>query len=124
VLDACAGYLMLAERLAVGGPRSTPEAMNFGPPVGRTMTVADLAGKVLVGLGTTDTWRADDRGGPEEKRELALDATRALETLGWHPHLDVHEAVQWTIDWYRTHDADEDMRDFTQAQIDAFGELE
>jgi CDP-glucose 4,6-dehydratase len=120
VLDAATGYLMLAERLANLGPFGAPSAINFGPAPGQKLTVADLAGRVLKALGQPDTWRADDSLAPPEKRVLALDATRAQRDLGWKPMLEMDEAVQWAVQWYRAHDSGEDMRAFTLRQIEDF----
>jgi len=122
VLDALAGYLQYAERLATGA--EAPEALNFGPASDESLTVAELAGRVLVGLGAQDTWRADDRPAPTEKRALALDAETALQTLGWRPLLSADEAVHWTVQWYRAFDEGEDMRAFCERQIEEHGKLE
>ena len=120
VIDALTGYLMLAERLATQGPYRAPAAVNFGPPPGPKLTVADLAGRVLKALGRPDTWRADDSLAPPEKRVLALDATLAQRELGWRPLLEMDEAVQWAVDWYMAHDRDADMREFTLRQLAEF----
>ena len=120
VLDAISGYLMLAERLATLGPFRAPTAVNFGPPPGKKLTVADLAGRVLKALGRPDTWRADDGLAPPEKRVLALDATRAQRDLGWKSLLEMDEAVQWAVDWYMAHDHGQDMRAFSLGQIQEF----
>ncbi len=118
VLDAVRGYLRLAAVLASGGPGSVPPALNFGPEPGQALTVADLAGRVLQGLGGADTWKADDTSLMPEKETLSLDASKAREMLDWKPLLDVDEALQWTIDWYQAHDRGGDMRTFTLGQID------
>ena len=124
VIDAAAGYLQFAERMAACGPQVAPPALNFGPPAGESLTVADLAGRVLVGLGAPDTWRADDRPSPAEKRSLSLAAEAALQTLGWRPKLAVAEAVQWTVQWYRAFDEGEDMRALCERQIEDHERLE
>ena len=119
VLDVLAGYLKYSEYLAAGAV--VPSALNFGPAAGDSLTVADLAGRVLVGLGAPDTWRADDRPSPAEKRTLSLDAGAALQILGWQPRLGVDEAVRWTVQWYRAFDEGQDMRSFCERQIEEHG---
>jgi len=120
VIDAATGYLMLAERLANLGPFRAPTAMNFGPPAGQKLTVAELAGHVLKAQGRPDTWRADDSLAPPEKRVLALDVTRAQRDLGWKSMLGMTEAVHWAVDWYQAHDRGADMREFTLKQLHEF----
>jgi len=123
VLDALAGYLQYAERMAAGGPQAAPTALNFGPAAERSLTVADLAGRVLVGLGAQDTWKADDRPSPAEKSALSLDAGAAMKTLGWRPRLVPEQAVEWTVQWYRAFDDAGDMRAFCERQIEEHAEL-
>lgn len=99
VLEPLSGYLMLAERL-LGGDRSFAKAWNFGPtrencvPVGEILQIAK---EKWCGFDfeTTEATR-------HEAKFLMLDSTLARRELSWLPHLDVKEAVTWTLDWYRS----------------------
>jgi CDP-glucose 4,6-dehydratase len=83
VLDALAGYLLLAERLA-GNPASFSTAWNFGPDEEVAWTarrVAEVAAERFGG----GCWRA---GGTElavEVPTLLLSSEQARRWLGWRP---------------------------------------
>lgn len=124
VLEPVSGYLALAARLLTDGAPFAG-AWNFGPDVSGTVNVHDLA------LLMQDSWGAD---GPQfafgqadpkmhEAAILRLDSTKAQTQLGWRPQLDLSHAVQMTVDWYRAHQADENMKDFTLSQIAHYGAL-
>ncbi len=120
VLDAVAGYLAFAARLADARPGQLPGALNLGPRDETSLTVGELATRFLDALDAPCGWEPAAGGLPPEKRTLALDSTLARATLGWRPRLDAVAALQWTADWYRAHGAGEDMRAYSLAQIDAF----
>ncbi|HUW39155.1 MAG TPA: hypothetical protein VMV91_17675 [Rhodocyclaceae bacterium] len=67
-------------------------------------------------------WRVQENatGEPHEARTLKLDCSLARGRLDWAPRLDLDAALAWTLDWYRTQRAGEDMRAFCAAQIDRY----
>lgn len=98
VLDALAGYLLLAERLAAD-PVQHGGAWNFGPAHDVLWTVACVAGALADGLGGGRWERA--RGTlPAETPVLRLSSERARRRLGWRPMLDTGEAIAWTAAGY------------------------
>lgn len=115
VLDPLAGYLLLAEDLALG-VTSAPQAVNFGPDAEATVgEVARLAAEAWGdGAGVHERPHED---GPPETGVLRLDSTLATTALGWRPRWDVRTAVVRTIAWHRAHLADEDMGRVMDAQI-------
>ena len=121
VLDPLAGYLIFLERL-VRNPDSTPRALNFGPlvPEGK-MAVSQVAEFICAGLGTS--WIKADDPQPAEMKNLALNAKKAMQSLGWRPRLSERQALEWTLDWYRRFDAGEDARALTAGQIERYEEL-
>jgi dTDP-D-glucose 4,6-dehydratase len=38
-----------------------------------------------------------------EKSFLALNARKAVETIGWMPKMDIGTAIAWTVDWYASY---------------------
>lgn len=124
VLEPLSGYLALAGRLLSGGaPFAGP--WNFGPDVSGTVNVRELAALMQ------DSW---GEGGPQfefgeadpkihEAGILRLDSTKAQTGLGWRPQLDLDHAVRMTVDWYRAHRANENMKEFTLTQIAQYGAL-
>ena len=122
VLDALNGYLMLAERLWES--RSLAEAWNFGPSEEHTREVGWIVGRMSELWGDGAQWRLDDAPGPHEATLLRLDSSKARKRLGWRPKLNVGDALQWTVDWYRSHEAGRDMRAVTLDQLTRYGSMQ
>lgn len=121
VLDALAGYLVLAERLA-GNASSFSTAWNFGPSQEASWTAAQVADAAAERFGC-GAWRAaaDDPG--IEVPTLLLSSEQARRWLGWQPRLDTAEAVAWAVDGYRALLRDGGI-DWLVEQIHAFAALE
>lgn len=119
VLEPLRGYLLLAEALATGEPRS--RGWNFGPDEADARQVAWIA-NVMAGLwGGGASWRADERAHPHEDLILLLDSTRAKIDLGWRPLLTLSTALEWIVQWHRAYAASaSEAREAMLAQITAF----
>ena len=117
VLDAVAGYLGLAQRLADAAPGTLPPALNLGPAGDGRVAVGELSTRFLDALGASTGWTPDPGEHPPEKRTLALESHLARATLAWHPRLDSDRALQWTADWYATFDRGEDVRTLSTDQL-------
>lgn len=124
VLEPLSGYLALAARLLSDGAQFAGP-WNFGPDVSGTVNVRELAALMQ------DSWAPN---GPQfefgqadpsmhEAGILRLDSTKAQTGLGWRPQLDLAQAVRMTVDWYRAHQANDNMKDFTLAQIAQYGAM-
>ncbi|HSJ09299.1 MAG TPA: CDP-glucose 4,6-dehydratase [Longimicrobiales bacterium] len=124
VLEPLAGYMALCERLWKGAPSDEPVAWNFGPPATDERTVEWLANAFQRAWGGGAHWQHDAREHPHEARLLALDSTRATTELDWRPRLDADEALEWSVEWYRQHQAGSaSPLDMTLAQIRRYGQL-
>ena len=99
VLDALAGYLGLAERLAVN-PASFSTAWNFGPEDLEGWTAAEIADVAAERFGG-GRWRAAACPPAIEVPTLLLNAEQARRWLGWRPRLSTRQAVEWAVDGYR-----------------------
>jgi CDP-glucose 4,6-dehydratase len=123
VLEPLSGYLLLASRLLdedETARRRAAGAWNFGPAIGNTRTVAELADALVDGWGG-GSWR--DVGVPDAPHEaglLRLDIARAAAGLDWRPRWGFERAVALTVDWYRAWVDGADMRARSEAQIDAY----
>jgi CDP-glucose 4,6-dehydratase len=119
VLEPLAGYLALAEKLHVEGPKFA-EAWNFGPydfdaqPVGRVIE------ELVRVWGEGANWVADTRPHPHEATYLKLDCSKAHARLTWHPRWGLNLALRHIVDWYKAEARGEDMRTFTLRQIENF----
>ena len=122
VLDPLHGYVLLAERL-LDAPEETPAALNLGPDPAEACSASELVDRLTAGFDGKPGWRADpDVATVPETPALRLDASRARETLGWRPRLDLEQTVAWTVDWYRAYTRGDDVRELTLAQIAAYEE--
>ena len=111
VLDTLRGYLLLAE-----GINRNPNlacAYNFGPEEDTPLyRVADHIAARMGG----EYQRAGSP--PGEAQWLALDTTRARNILGWRPLWDIEEALDRTVDWFRTWKSGGDMELVSVEQIE------
>jgi CDP-glucose 4,6-dehydratase len=101
VLEPLAGYLQLAEALALE-PDPPCEAFNFGPPLASNRPVQELVSTML------SHWPGHwldqrDPAAPHEANLLHLQIDKAHHRLGWQPRWDYGTTVQRTVEWYRQH---------------------
>jgi CDP-glucose 4,6-dehydratase len=122
VLEPLRGYLMLAERLAAD-PRRFGSAWNFGPVEVDAKPVSWVADELARLWGGSACWENDNGARPQEAHYLKLDASKAGDLLDWHPVLPLNVAVDWIVEWYRAFQAGDDLRRFTQTQIERYEAL-
>jgi len=116
VLDVVAGYLLLAESLAM---RSAPAAVNFGPAE-EELSVGELLSQWAQATRKAVDWRLSDAPLLPEKPRLALDSGLARARLGWAPRMTTAQAVADTAAWYDAWSAGGDMAALSDATIGRF----
>ncbi len=99
VLDALAGYLELAQALAVN-PVEIGDSYNFGPPGGAEWTVEEVAKTAMSRLGR-GTLEIDEDRLSLETSILRINSQRARERLGWAAQIPTTRALRLTIDGYQ-----------------------
>jgi CDP-glucose 4,6-dehydratase len=120
VLESLYGYLLLAKKL-YEGKRKFSGAWNFGPEKKNYLTVKEIVEKTLKIL---------KRGSYIIKRDpikheaefLRLDISKAKNVLGWKPVFGIDQALQLTLDWYKSFYNKEDIIKITNQQIESFFE--
>jgi CDP-glucose 4,6-dehydratase len=117
VLDPLIGYLVLAQRLA-GGAHDAAEAWNFGPGSDSEVSVAVLVEYLVKLWGPAARWELDRDNHPHEAAILKLDCGKAQTRLSWRPLIGFAKALEMTVAWYRAFAAGDDMRAFTQNQVE------
>ena len=124
VLDPLCGYLLLAQKL-LDAPRQYSGAWNFGPVTAGSITVEDIARRFIKVWGEGEVSSSDvSSHEPHEAHILHLNIDKALRALPWHPRLDVHTSIDWTVTWYQqfyVHNAD--MRSISLEQIDTYMQI-
>ena len=118
VLEPLSGYLLLASRMCESGEKYSG-AWNFGPYYGSVITVEELT-KKLIGYWGSGQYK--DLSGqlsqePHEAGLLTLDISKAIHQLNWAPMLNVSEAVEYTVNWYKASHVD---YDFCAGQINDY----
>jgi CDP-glucose 4,6-dehydratase len=119
VLEPLSGYLLLAERLWQEGGQFA-EGWNFGPDDAESVPVADVANAVVARWGPPARWSAVAGEHPHEAHFLRLDSSKARAMLGWRPRLGLHDALAWTVQWYKEQAAGCDARSLCLRQIEQY----
>ncbi|SCY87132.1 CDP-glucose 4,6-dehydratase [Desulfoluna spongiiphila] len=101
VLEPLAGYLLLAQRLYIEGPRFIG-GWNFGPHDESVLEVGQVVKQFAGCWGDDVQWTMDDGNHPHEAALLKLDCSKARTLLGWTPCLNVNQALEWSAIWYKT----------------------
>ena len=120
VLEPLRGYLEVARRLAERG-REFCGAWNFGPSETDMTPVRDVVACVRAEWPAVRAEFAAQPSGPDEAHLLKLDCSKAAERLNWRPALNLAQAVELTVSWYRAaHQVPENIRAVTLAQLNAY----
>jgi len=119
VLDPLHGYLLYAQALALGN--TPPPSLNFAPADTKSLTVREIADSLTQAFGIPG-WQHVPVPETKEKNALALDASLALESLGWKPRFGNAAAIATTVEWYSAWAQGDDVRILTDRQIASFEE--
>jgi|SRR5882724_3962399 len=115
VLEPLSGYLMLAERLYLGGA-AFAEAWNFGPHDEDARPVRWIVER-LAEMRNNVNWKCDETPQPHEAHYLKLDSSKAHHRLNWQPRWGLEVALLKTLEWHEAWRKVENMRAVTLAQI-------
>ena len=120
VLDPIFGYIAFAQLIYSDLPQ-TPKAMNFGPHESKNLKVREVAERIAEKMGH-DKNRSVTINPSEVKEtlDLNLDASLALEVLGWGPRWSTVQAIDKTAEWHMAHQSGCDMTKFSLSQLDEF----
>jgi CDP-glucose 4,6-dehydratase len=120
VLEPLGGYLTLAARLQAPNPEPACSAWNFGPRRDDEATVRELVGALHARWGTGSIVEAREPGDLPEAGVLRLSIDKAQAGLGWTPRWRLTQAVQRTVDWYRSTGSGTTARAACLDDIDAY----
>jgi len=102
VLEPIEGYLLLGAKLAQE-PLTYAKAYNFGPLPHQELTVSALVEQGIHYWGKGSWEDVSSPNQPHEAGLLTLDINLANKELGWQPKLSNQEAIQWTLEWFKTY---------------------
>lgn len=124
VLEPLSGYLLLCE-CAAAEPRFSGQGWNFGPDATGVVTVRELADRICALWPRPDGW-VDVSGGHHrhEAHLLSLDSTKARTLLGWRPRWTLQQALEATLDIYRSPEKGARLKASALQQIRRYGATE
>jgi len=123
VLEPLHGYLMLGQRLWEES-KDFAQAWNFGPRPEDAIPAAEVAQRAIALWGRGTLQIAAEASGPHESSQLRLNWDKARAELGWKPVLSLHEALQWTVEWYRAYyENPAQAEGVTQGQIQRYSQM-
>ena len=123
VLEPLAGYLLLAQSLAMNG-RDFGAAWNFGPLPDSVQSVETVVRRLAARWPEPVAWTVTPEAQPHEAGVLALDSSLARQRLGWQPRWSLDEALAQTVAWQAAWAAGQDMRQVTLDQINLYQGLD
>lgn len=123
VLDPLSGYLLLVENLYKQRPEFA-DSWNFGPSDDDAKPVSWIVEHIVALWGNSARFEIDRNDNPHEATYLKLDCTKAKNLLGWKPRIDIHQALDWTVSWYKQYkDNPSFVYDFTLHQIHRYEKI-
>tara|TARA_B110001454_G_C12711642_1_gene430956 strand:- start:1535 stop:2605 length:1071 start_codon:yes stop_codon:yes gene_type:complete len=120
VLEPLRGYLELVEKIW-NNKSEYAESWNFGPDHEDLKSVSWITDKII------DVWGSDvkvDNNNTNYKPEtnlLKLDCSKAKSKIKWMPKIKLEQAIQLTVDWYKQYEQKNELKEFTQNQIEEYG---
>jgi len=118
VVEPLRGYLMLAEKMISAPAGEFDGAWNFGPHRNDHKPVSWIVEHCAQYWGQAAKWAIQpDNEGLETKR-LALTSVKADNQLGWQPVLDLGQALDMTMAWYKAYLDGSPVLAVTSKQID------
>ena len=101
VLEPLNGYLLLGALLD-STPALYSKPFNFGPLPEDHLSVKELVETTIKSWGSGNWIDGSDATQVHEAGLLKLDISRAKKELNWTPKLTASQAIEWTINWYKT----------------------
>tara|TARA_B100001123_G_C15322402_1_gene1028390 strand:- start:1944 stop:3029 length:1086 start_codon:yes stop_codon:yes gene_type:complete len=120
VLEPLSGYLLLAHKLYNNHSSINGSSFNFGPSSDVIKSVENLIDEM------SQYWDGSSKDLPKKSKNynesslLKLNCDKALKELFWQPSLTFEETAKFTIDWYLANRNKNDIKSFTEKQIDIY----
>lgn len=117
VIEPLRGYMLLAQNMVTYGTEYSG-AWNFGPDDSDAKPVSWIIDKMTASWGGQASWTADREKQPHESQYLKLDCSKARQKLNWKNKIGLYEALDLTVDWYKSYYMKRNVRDITMEQIE------
>ncbi len=116
VLEPTFGYLKLAKALFEKG-EDFASGWNFGPDEEDAKSVEWISKTMIDKWGSSVKVKFVNEDNLHEANYLKLNCSKARENLKWYPKLNVSEALDYIVDWYKLFQSKKDPRDIVFNQI-------
>ena len=120
VLEPVRASLSLAQAVS-SNPTRASGAWNIGPSTDQNVPVRQIVEGMVRRWGGSASWDHPPQSGqPYEQTLLAVDSAKARAKLGWSPALTLDQALDLTVNWYKTQQKGADsatLRTLTRMQI-------
>jgi len=121
ILDALYGYLLLIEKLWDDGIKYSG-AWNFGS-IEDARTVSWITKKLSELWDVNIDWEFEKKDHKHEAKYLELDCSKSSRMLDWKPKMDLSMTLEWIVNWYKQYQQKNDIRLFTEKQIEKYNSL-
>ncbi|WP_026527200.1 CDP-glucose 4,6-dehydratase [Butyrivibrio sp. VCD2006] len=119
VLEPIFVYLMIA--MEQDNKPQLSGYYNVGPDLDCCVTTGELADMFVKSWGNGASWKdLSEENAPHEAAFLRLDSSKLKRTFGWEAKWNITQAVDATAGWYKAWNLGENMREFTDSQINSF----
>lgn len=120
VLEPISGYLLLGAKLSAE-PNKYGGAWNFGPYSEDHKMVEEVMQVAIESWGSGEYEKPVITNQPHEAGLLKLDINKAVSFLGWQPKWHSLEAINRTINWYKSYLKQPDqIKAYTHRQIEDY----
>lgn len=119
VLEPLSGYLTLAQKLYIEGPRYA-EGWNFGPEDSDAKPVEWIVKHLCEIWGNGASYVIDKGEHPHEAHFLKLDCSKAHSLLGWKPQWRLETALHKIVEWTKAFISEHDLKIITEKQIESY----
>jgi CDP-glucose 4,6-dehydratase len=119
VFEPLRGYLSLAQKLFQDGAKFSGP-WNFGPNYADAKPVEWIVKRLAEQWGAGARWEIDKGSHLHEAGMLQLDWSKANKELGWRPLLNLSQALDMTLGWYREFYVGGDARKMCLQQISGY----
>ena len=99
VLEPLSGYLLLAARLSEA-PHEFSGSWNFGPSASTSLTVSDVAQRLVKHFGKGSVTHDENVNHYHEAQLLQLNCDKAHNLLKWQSRWDAEKTITMTANWY------------------------
>ena len=93
---------------------------NVGPDDSDCVNAQTLVESFKRAWGEGFDFKIQSDSGPHEAGFLKLNCDKLKAVYGWKPRLDVHGAIDLSVEWYKAWNDGEDMNDITESQIRSY----